>query len=414
MSCCCGGRASDFLPADHRSGPTSGRSGWLRGKKSTRSNLPQVRLLARVVHNPADSAWPMRPSHRSLVAMTDFLELPQPFGRSEALAAGVTARRIEGALGTERLTRLAQGLYAVRSPWRQLPPWVRYRRLAEAAVRLTPDAIVSHLSGAVLLDLPSPAYEPTKVTMTLLDDTRTSREDGWRQFHRGATPFEHVVIRGGRPYLVAARTVIDCARDLHPRDALAVMDAALRRGLCSDRELVAMRRHQARWPGVRGADRVLPISSSLRESWLESVSAWALHSHGLDVGVPQVTVVDPSGRALGRVDALWPELGVVGEADGRGKYELGPDGHPDPDVIAAIRRSLHAQRVREDRFRDAGLEVFRWDAPEALAMTPVVDRFLAARERADPARVRAWFRCGCCRRQLTDCPRTTLRWATSA
>jgi len=339
--------------------------------------------------------------------MTDFSDLLQPFGRREAFRAGFTSRQIERAMERGYLLRVAPSVYAVCSPWRELTPWERYRLLAEAAVRLTPDAIVSHLADAVLLSLPNPAYEPKKVTMTLLDDTRTSRGDGWRQFHRGATPPEHIVIRAGAGRLIPARTVIDCARDLHPRDALAIMDAALRLGLCTREELVAMRRHQAQWPGILGADRILPISDPLRENWLESISAWAFHSHGLDVGIPQVTVVDPSGRAIGRADALWPDLGIVGEADGRAKYELGQDGHPSNDVIKAVRSNLLAERVRENRFSDVGLEVFRWDRADALAMTPLVDRFIAARERADPAKVRAWFRCSCCHRPLTDCARAT-------
>lgn len=346
--------------------------------------------------------------------MTEFSALPQPFGHSEARAVGLSARRIERALENQRLTRLAKGVYAVNSPWRDLAPWVRHEELSRAAVRLTPDAIVSHLSAAVLMGLPHPAYEPKKVTMTLLDDSRTSRVDGWRQFHRGATPADHVVIKARRPYLVAARTVIDCTRQLHPRDALAVMDAALRLGLCTRAELVAMRRHQAGWPGILGADRILPIAEPLRENWLESISAWAFHSWGLPVGLAQVMVADLDGRVIGRVDALWPELGVVGEADGRGKYELGSDGRPALDSQSAIAGNVLSERRRENRVRDTGLEVFRWDPPEALAVTPLIDRFLAARERADPGKVRALFRCSCCRRPLTDCPWTTARGRLSA
>lgn len=346
--------------------------------------------------------------------MLDLDALPQPFGRHEARAGGVTARRIERALESGRLTRIAPSLYAVSSPWAALAPWVRHEALVRAAVRLTPDAIVSHLSAAVLLGLPHPAYEPGKVTLTLLDDSRTSRRDEWRQFHRGATPAEHVLICGGHPHLVAARTVIDCARELHPRDALAVMDGALRLGLCTRADLAAMRRHQTRWPGVAGADRLLAIAHPLRENWLESVSAWALHSHGLPVGVPQVNVVDPAGRVVGRVDALWPGLGLVGEADGRGKYELGIDGSSDPARVAALRRKLHLERVRENRLRDLGLDVVRWDPREALAVTPLVERFVAARERADPGRVSARFRCTCCRRPLTSCASTTAAGPLSA
>lgn len=340
--------------------------------------------------------------------------LPQPFGRHEARGVGVTPRRIERALESARLVRVAPSLYAVRSPWDSLSPWVRHELLVRAAVRLTPDAIVSHLSAAVLLGLPHPAYEPTKVTMTLLDDSRTSRRDEWRQFHRGATPPEQVLVRGGRPHLVAARTVIDCARELHPRDALAVMDAALRTGLCNREELVAMRRHQAHWPHVTRADRVLPVADPRRENWLESISAWALHRHALPVGIPQVTVVDESGRFVGRVDALWPDLGLVGEADGLGKYDLPPGGRSDAGGVSTLRRNVHLERVRENRLRDLGLDVVRWDTADAMAVTPLVERFEAARERADPGRVRARFRCVCCRRPLTHCAGPTTSGRLSA
>lgn len=339
--------------------------------------------------------------------MLDLDALPQPFGRREARDAGITPRRIDRALESGKLTRIAPSLYAVSAPWASLAPWVRHEDLVRAAARLTPDAIVSHLSAAVLMGLPHPAYEPTKVSMTLLDDSRTSRRDEWRQFHRGATPSDQVLIRRGQPQLVAARTVIDCARELHPRDALAVMDSALRLQLCTRADLVAMRRHQSRWPGVTGADRTLAIADPLRENWLESISAWALHSHGLSVGVPQVTVVDVAGRAVGRVDCLWPELGLVGEADGRGKYDLAVDGSQDPGGVSTLRRNVHLERIRENRLRDLGLDVIRWEPAEALAVTPLVERFMAARERADPARVRAVFRCTCCRRPLTHCARTT-------
>lgn len=346
--------------------------------------------------------------------MPDLAALPQPFGRVDARRMGVTDRRIERALERGDLTRLAKGLYAVSSPWRAMPPWVRHEHLARAAVRLTPDAIVSHLSAAVLLGLPHPAYEPTKVAMTLLDDRRTSRTDAWRRFHRGATPPGHVVIVAGRPYLTPARTVIDCARDLHPRDALAIMDAALRCGVTTTKDLRQMRRHQRQWPGIAVADPLLAVTSPLRENWLESISAWALHVHGLPVGLPQVTVLDASGRFVGRVDAAWPELGLVGEADGHGKYELTADGRPDPDLASALRRTVHAERVRENRFRELGLDVLRWGPADALRMTPLVDRFAAAQDRAQPGRVTASYLCGCCRRPLTDCPWTTVNWPKSA
>lgn len=335
-----------------------------------------------------------------------FTALPQPFLRAEALTAGISGRRLDGLLGRGDLTRVASGVYALPTPWEASPPWDRHLGLARAAVRATPDAIVSHASAAALLDLPMPPRPPHRATMTLLDDSRTSVDDGWRQFHRGHTPPPHIVVDRGHPYLVPARTVIDCMREMWPGDALAVLDAALGRGLVTGPQLLDMRRHQRRWPGIAVADRILRLGNGLRETWFESKSAWVMADWGLPLGIPQVIVTDSSGRFVGRVDALWPELGVVGEADGQGKYLLDATatGRP-PDEVAA--RAVLAQAHRETRLRDLGLEVVRWGPDDLAAPLTVAERFHAAVARARPEVVTARYRCSCCRRPLTDCETPT-------
>lgn len=340
--------------------------------------------------------------------MAGFDILPQPFVRTEAIEAGFCPRRLRRAAASGHVTRLASGLYAVTSGWRGLPPWEQYRLRSEAAVRCTPDAIVSHSAAAALLGLPHPAYRREKVPMTLLDDLRTSPRDSWRQFHRGATPPEHVVIRARRAYFTPDRTVIDCCRELHARDALAIADGALRAGLTTWEQLTEMRHHQRRWPGITGGDVVLRLADGRRENWLESVSAWAFHSAGHPPAVPQVDVLDPDGRFVARVDALWPELGIVGEADGRGKYTIEAASDDESAKLDAVRLGLHAERERENRLGDLGLDVFRWDAADAVAVAPLVERFEASRARGNPVRVRALYRCSCCRRDLTSCEKRTL------
>ena len=334
-----------------------------------------------------------------------FADLPQPFTRAEALSHGVTARVLDRSLTRSLLIRIAPGLYAVPSPWEALPPWDRHAALARTCVRVTPDAVVSHLSAASLLELPMPTHPPPRATMTLLDDARTSRPDDWRRFHRGATPPGHVLIRQGHPYLVAARTVVDCGRDLPPGDALAVVDGALRRGLVTGAGLVAMRRHQRRWPGITALDRILPLADGLRESWFESSSAFLMASWDVPPGIPQVVVRDSHGRFVARVDVLWPELGVVGEADGRGKYLLGATEGTSPDETAAA--AVIEQAARESRLRDLGLEVVRWDPRDLRTPLVLLDRFHGAVARGRPDAVTARFECSCCARPLTDCDRPT-------
>ncbi len=328
--------------------------------------------------------------------------LPQPFTRAECLASGVTSRQLDRAVGLGELTRIVPGLYAVTSRWDERQPWDRHLDIAEAAARTTPDAIVSHASAAALLGLPMPPRPPPRATLTLLDDRRTSEGDSWRRFHRGHTPPAHVVIDGGRPYLVPTRTVIDCMRDMRPGDALAVLDAALGARLVSGPELLEMRRHQRRWPGIAAADPILRLGDGRRESWLESSSAWVMARLELPPGIPQVVVRNAVGRFIGRVDVLWHELGVVGEADGKAKYLMG-NGRPGMSDDELVSRATHAQDVREEGLNGLGLEVFRWGPAELADPVELHARLLTAVARAVPEAVTARFTCSCCGLPLTDC-----------
>lgn len=331
-------------------------------------------------------------------------DLPQPFTRTEAMAVGVSERRLGLALGRGDLVRIAPGVYARAANWTDAAPWERHRALAVTARRVTPDAILSHTSAGALLSLPMPPRPPPRATMTVLDDVRTSSSDNWRDFHRGATPPAQIVIREGLPELVAARTVMDSLRILRARDGLALLDGALRRGLVRPRELRAMRAHQRQWPGVTRFDTLVPLADCRRESWLESASTWTMASWAFPLPTPQVVVLDPEERFVARVDALWAARGVVGEADGTTKYVRGASGALDPEAVA---RNAAAQLWREDRLRDLGLGVVRWGTTDLDEPLVLRERVVRALDRGDPARVVARFRCSCCRRPLTDCPEPT-------
>lgn len=334
-----------------------------------------------------------------------FTQLPQPFSRSECLGTGVTARVLERAVTAGEVTCLAPCLYTAAAGWEDLSAWERHRALARSAARLTPDAVVSHTSAAALLDLPMPTNPPPKATMTLLDDRRTSKADDWRQFHRGVTPYHHIWVDRGVPYFVPARVVIDCLRGLSPGDGLAVLDAALARGLATGPDLIAARRLQHRWPGIAIADRLLRLADGRRESWLESASAWVMASWELPRPIPQVNVWDEQGRFVARVDNLWPELGVVGEADGLGKYLMNARrGESDEEATAS---ALEKQAAREERIVDLGLEVVRWETSDLSRPLELRERFFSTTSRARPGKVTARFTCSCCSALLTDCAQPT-------
>lgn len=311
------------------------------------------------------------------------LALPQPFSPADAAAAGVTRGQLVQAWQAGLVDRLARGLYAVAG-FESLDPRERHRGLAHAAYRLGCGAVVSHYSAAVLWGLPLPRGAPFRATLTLMVDRRTSPAPSWMHLHRATLDVPDVVEHDGLLVTAAHRTVADCLRALAPGDGVAVGDAALRERLVRRADLLDAVRGRSGWPRSRRAARWLPVLDGRRESWLESWSVVALDRFGISPPQPQVLVYDDLGF-IGRVDGLWLEDGVVGEADGAGKY-LGEFDSDGASGLGAARQVV-AEKAREDRLRATGLEVVRWGTAE-IVKTPerVAARIHEARRRGGRAR----------------------------
>lgn len=103
----------------------------------------------------------------------------------------------------------------------------------------------------------------------------------------------------------------------------------------------------ANWPGIRRAVAAVAHMNVRRESPLESRSYLFFYEQDLPLPEMRVTIYDDDGVFVARVDFLWRRQRTIGEADGRGKYT-------DRDV-------LYAEKQREDRLRELGYEVVRWD-----------------------------------------------------
>jgi hypothetical protein len=102
--------------------------------------------------------------------------------------------------------------------------------------------------------------------------------------------------------------------------------------------------------GIRRAGRVVAFADPSSESPGESLSRVAIAAGGLPAPRTQAWV-GSADEEIGRVDFLWAEERTVGEFDGRVKY-----GNP---------TALWAEKLGEDRMRDAGFEVVRWTWAEA-------------------------------------------------
>ena len=318
-------------------------------------------------------------------------DLPQPFLWKEAQAAGLSHAALSGAVRRREVIKIAPSLYAVREPWLQLDPTQLHVALARAAQASIPESVVSHVSAALAHGLPTPQGAVGKVTLTARESSRTSYPDDWRRVLQAKLPAEHVSKNDGVVMTTPARTVVDSFRQSRFRDALAIADAAVRGELVEVDELRAMRAFQSRWPGIRLAEEGLALVDGRRESWLESASVAVAHRRGYSVPDSQIRIHDMDGVFVGRVDHLWRRAGVIGEADGRGKYLGDFDG--DDATAEQIAEIVLAERDRERGLESLGFAVARWGTADLRDYGEGMCRALAAAQRrARPESIRCLWR----------------------
>lgn len=278
---------------------------------------------------------------------------------AQARALGVPQSALGGRAATTPLVRVRPNAYAERTRLARLtaPGQVA---VAVAAERLATgvDVVASGLTAAVLHGLPVLGAGPA---VPVLSERRDDRPR-----HRGQSTTlrpDEVTELYGVPVTTPARTAVDVARRHGWLHGVVVADAVLARGVARD-ELLAVLSGRSRWPGSAAARRAVAFADGRSESPLESLGRVRMHEHGLPPPELQVVLGDDHGP-IGRVDHYWPEHHTIGEGDGALKYAGGT--------------GLFAEKLREDRFRDARFEVVRYTWDEAWRRPQlVVARILAA------------------------------------
>ncbi|MFN8073845.1 MAG: hypothetical protein U0Q15_00325 [Kineosporiaceae bacterium] len=293
--------------------------------------------------------------------------------------AGMTPATLRKLIRSGDLWRLQRGWYQAASAGTspldrpgQPTGVARLSALARAAALSTSaDALVSHAHAAAAWGLPVPLGGLGPVDLT----AEGGRPQAWGSLRLSvaAVPRVHrAVDASGIALTSPARTVLDCARRLHGRDALAIADAALRSGLVSPEDLLSVASDMRRWPGIVGARAVLTLADAAREAPLESWSAWAFDQLGVPPPRWQVTVHDEEEHRHYRLDCLWdlgPGRRVAGEADGRSKALLAA--HERGGASAqTLARVLDDERRREVRVRRMGFEVVRWGTLDVVSDVP--------------------------------------------
>jgi hypothetical protein len=272
--------------------------------------------------------------------------------RRDAIARGHSDDDIKRAVRAETLLRIWPSAYVVAARRRGDDALARLRVIA-AARSCDHPMVVSHTSAALMHGLPLLKPPHAKVHFTN-GRTGGGRVETRRHVHAGSaqpgdvTEIDHIAVT------TVERTAVDTARAGTFAQALVVFDSALRLG--ADRTLM-VETLNAMGPkhGTAKARVALtaadPLSETVGESWSR---AQMIADRDMPRPRLQHVFYSASGHFVARVDFEWDGR-LVGEFDGLVKYGQGsmaPGQTPNEVVIA--------EKIREYRLRQLGIEVVRW------------------------------------------------------
>lgn len=273
---------------------------------------------------------------------------------------GFTTAGIRTMTTTGWLRRVRRGIYERVNP-SQGPrtPEDEHRTLIEAVLTRYPNAVLSHVSAAVLQGLPVPQASLGRVHVTRPAKYAGGKRMGGVYLHRVTEDVPTSELDGIR-VTTMDRTVLDLARALQPTDGLAVTDRALALGADQD-TLMDLLDDQPRRRGNELARRIIAFADSRAESPGESWARWVMAQAGLPAPELQVEFFDlRTGRLVARTDFAWSEHRLVGEFDGEVKYgRLLKPGQGIQDVIMAEKR-------REQELRRLGQWIVRFTTAEVF------------------------------------------------
>lgn len=278
--------------------------------------------------------------------------------------ASSSAILIHPASELDQPVRLFRGAAVSHDDWHALDRLERRRLLVHARhATLHADAIVSHGSAAALWGLPDLDTDDGRLHVVDRRATKTHSGPGVVR-HCAVLRADEVASVDGVLVTSLVRTVIDVVRTVSFAHAVVVLDHVLRHHRCSRDELgIALEQYAGR-RGTTTAERALRFADAGAESPGESLSRVTAAT----LGVPSPVLQQPFCTDTGtfRVDFWWPAHGVVGEFDGRVKYD-------DP-------RDLWREKLREDAIRRMPdvTGVARWTMQHASAPALLAPVLLAA------------------------------------
>lgn len=290
-----------------------------------------------------------------------------PFTTAQAWAAGFTRADVRRNVRRGDWVVLRRGVYVTAQVLARAEGDAARRQALDAAALLLTlgwDAVAGGVTAARIWGLEL-LRSPTRRLVVVADDPdAVDRHRDDYVVLTTALPPGHRSTRLGVPVTSAARTVVDLARTSTYTRGVVAADSALRQGLSTVPQLRDMVNDCARWPGIAQARRVVDFADPASESVLESLSRVAMQEQGVPPPRTQAVI------GTVRVDFLWDDVRVIGEADGLAKYQ--------PDDVRSTLDVVRAEKRREERLVDAGFEIVRWGWDDAWNPPALARRLRAA------------------------------------
>jgi len=279
-----------------------------------------------------------------------------------------TRRKHARAAAAGAEVRISRGVYADTLAVGQLDARTKYLLLVRAVVETRRNRpVVSHWSAAALHGLPILGQWPRSVHITQLPTIGT-RSGGDVVRHTLPLDAEDVTEIDGLLVTTVSRTAVDLAASATTLAAVVTVDAVLHRDrfgrvppLSSIEELWAVWERRLPFRGHSRCSEVLEFATAKADTPIESVSRVTMRTIGCPVPALQLGHFDDDGF-IADTDFAWPQLGIIGEADGDQKY-----------LDAAFRSGKTVEQVvldekiREDRLRALPRTVARWRWSTALS-----------------------------------------------
>ena len=271
--------------------------------------------------------------------------------RREALTFGWDDRDLRRAWRSGILHKVRHGCYVPGDVWSSLDDHGRHLVLAKAVLRCgEAPAVFSHTTAAVAHDMDLWDVDLGQAHLTPLNGL-AGRRSADRVAHEGVVDAAEATTVQGLPVVLPVRAALETASLTGVEQGLVVLDSGLRKGLFDSAELTAAYEAMSRWPSMRQVRLAVSLSDGRSASVGESRSRYLFWTQGLPPPELQYEV-RRDGRVLGITDFAWPELGLLGEFDGKVKYGkyLRPGERPEDALMREKRREDTIRMVTGFRF----------------------------------------------------------------